>query len=87
VPTYVYLCKCGRRLEKVCRIVEHTSSIPCECGKSAGQIIEGGFTLRDADIPWMSSAAKVMQRHNERPVETRQEWKKYQKDNGLVCVG
>jgi hypothetical protein len=87
MPTYVYLCRCGERIEKTCRISDHVGDIRCGCGKTARQIIEGGFTLRDADVPWMASAVKVLQPDNERPVQTRQEWRKYLKTHQLECTG
>jgi hypothetical protein len=59
----------------------------CICGKRAKRVIVGPSVLRDADIPWMRDAVKTLQPDCERPVQTRQEWKKYMKENKLTCIG
>lgn len=87
MPTYDFECKCGRITSQVFKMSELKRFIKCTCGRKARRIISGGCILRDADIPWLPSAAKVFQKAGERPVQTRQEMKKYLKDNHLACIG
>lgn len=87
MPVYEYECQCGQKIERVCKISEHTRSVDCVCGKEAKQILSNGVALRDSDLPWLTDAVKTLQPSYERPVQTRSEWKKYMKDHHLACIG
>lgn len=87
MPTYDFECKCGLVTSKVFKMSEVERFISCKCGKKARRIISTGFVLRDADIPWLPSASKVFQKPGEKPVQTRQEMRKYLKEHNLVSIG
>lgn len=84
---YEYLCKCGKRTEKVCHVSEHAFSIRCSCGKRARQIIGQGASLRDNDVPWLPDVVKVIQKVGERPIETRSGLRRYCREKGIECTG
>jgi len=53
----------------------------------AKKILSRGAVLTDDNVSWLPSAIKVLQPDYERPIETREEYKKYLKDHNLECVG
>ena len=48
MPLYEYSCSCGRTVEVVKPIREHTKTIPCECGQVMQQVL--GFKHVIPDI-------------------------------------
>lgn len=53
MPTYTYRCECGVEQEKNCSLSERTDQLPCECGKSAEQVINwrGDCTVKGNQRP------------------------------------
>jgi hypothetical protein len=87
MPTYSYECRCGKTITDICKISQMKKFKVCVCGKRAKRIIVGPAVLRDEDIPWMKEAVKTLQPDCERPVQTRQDWKRYMRENHLACIG
>ena len=58
------------------------------CDGIAKKIIsKNGAVHTDGDVKWLKSATLVLQPDGERPIETRGQYNRYLKDNGLVCKG
>jgi putative FmdB family regulatory protein len=90
MPIYQYECKhCGRIQEHITKISNKPKSILCPaCEEAAFPIISAsGAVHTDGDVKWLNSARMTLQRDNEKPIETRSEWKKYLKTNNLTCCG
>jgi putative FmdB family regulatory protein len=88
VPLYSYQCRdCGKTMDKVYPIKDCPRVVMCDkCRHSADKILaigHGGIQT-DGDVKWLPSACQVLQRHGERPLETRTEHRKYLEDNGLI---
>jgi putative FmdB family regulatory protein len=84
VPLYEFQCRdCGSIKERVFRLAALPQEITCEeCGGTARQNI-GCAILRD-EPTWLPSTRKVLQDDNEKPIESRSEYKKYLKTNNIV---
>ena len=93
MPLYDFECvTCSTRQEKVFKADDCPQSIPCDqCNGKAAKILvlgHGGIQCDSAiDIPWFESAVDNLQPDGERRVETRGEYKKYLKDNGMIASG
>ena len=87
MPTYTYDCECGNRITDISKISQMKKFKVCKCGKRAKRVIVMSTVHGDADLPWLRDAVKTLQPDDERPVQTRQEWKKYMRDNHLTCIG
>ena len=92
MPVYEYHCsKCNKVTEEVHSIESYPRAAVCEsCGGIAKKILSANGAIQyDSinDVPWLASACKVLQRPNERRLQSRTEHKQYLKDNDLVCVG
>jgi putative FmdB family regulatory protein len=91
MPLYSYECrKCHKVVDKVFPINDCPRTVECDkCRHPADKILSighGGIQT-DGDVKWLPSACEVLQRHGERPLETRTEYRNYLKDNGLVAGG
>lgn len=93
MPLYTYHCDdCGETYDRVFKIEGFPKSVKCpQCGNYAKKVIvhgHGGLQCDSAiDIPWFESAVDNLQPDHERRIETRGEYKKYLKDNGMVASG
>ena len=89
MPTYEYLCKgCDTTYEKIFRMDDFPDEIKCNiCNGRAHKIISLSAIKTDNDVPWLASASKVLVKEHERPLETRTEYNRYLKDNGLQPAG
>ena len=88
MPVYEWYCKhCLKVTERMFRVSECPDQIKCACGKIAKKILSRGAVLTDDNVSWLPSAIKVLQPDYERPIETREEYKKYLKDHNLECTG
>jgi len=88
MPIYEFKCKrCRKVTEIMCHVSERPDKVKCSCGKMANPIISRGASLRDADVTWLPSARQVLQPDSEKPIETRQEWRKYLKDHNYEAAG
>ena len=83
---YTFKCgKCGRIMDKIFPMKDCPCKIECiHCRGEAEKILSATSIQTDAKVSWLPSACEVLQRHGERPLETRTEYKKYLKDNGLI---
>ena len=88
MPLYTYeCCKCGKEMDKIFPLRDCPTEVECvRCRGAAKKILSvgrGGIQT-DNDVKWLPSACEVLQRHGERPLETRTEYRQYLKDNGLI---
>ena len=91
MPLYTYECSsCGEQEERVYKVDECPRTIQClKCHEIMVKVIlpgHGGIKT-DGDVPWLASAAKVLQPDHERPIETRGEYNRYLKDNNIIAAG
>lgn len=88
MPIYEYKCKrCRRLTERMAPVSDIPERIKCACGKMAKRQLSQFAGLTDGDVTWIPSAARVLQPDGERPIETRGQYKKYLRDNQIVCKG
>lgn len=85
---YTYECdKCGTVIDKVFPMDDCPREILCTCCRGQAKKIlstgHGGIQT-DGDVKWLESACQVLQRHGEKPLETRTEYRNYLRDNGLI---
>lgn len=86
MPLYDYECGCGLHQERVYRASEMPQRVKCACGKMAKRVIvlgHGGFQL-DEGCPWIDDQVRGCLQPGaatgeEKPIETRTEWKNYLK--------
>ncbi len=89
MPVYTYQCRCGRE----CDVLHKISRVPgrrrCLCGAMARRVIALNSIRCDSitGVKWLSSACEVLQKHGERPLQSRSEYDAYLKKNHLVCRG
>ena len=85
---YTYECEsCGKSMDKVFPMEDCPREVTCiHCHRMAKKVLATGHggIQTDGDVKWLPSACEVLQRHGEEPLETRTEYKKYLKDNGLI---
>lgn len=93
MPLYDYECvNCGDRRELFFRLTDIPEQVKCpECGELAVKIIVHGHGAIQcdsvSDVSWLPSAIENLQPDDERPLETRGEYKKYLKDKNIIPVG
>ena len=89
MPIYEYRCRCGKVTEKFHKVSRVPNKARCVCGWIAKKILSTGGIQADSvnDVKWLPSACKTLQRHGEAPLQSRGEYKRYLKDNNLVCRG
>lgn len=94
MPIYQYQCRlCKKITEKIHRADSIPKKVRCTtpgCGRMARRIIaRSGAIQCDSinDVKWLPSACKVLQRSGEPPLQSRSEYKRYLKENNLVCKG
>lgn len=91
MPLYSFFCShCGKTMDKVFPINDCPRVVECVgCRHLADKILSTGHggIQTDGDVKWLPSACEVLQRHGERPLETRTEYRQYLKDNGLIAGG
>lgn len=95
MPLYDYKCKeCNGEFELYTTLDRWNDTIPCsECGGECERVIVKrghGGVLRD-DPVWLDNGVRAMLQDlddpSTKPIQTRQEWKKYLKDNGIAEKG
>ena len=93
MPLYEFSCvDCAQVKDEVYKIADCPAKIKCEkCGGWMVKVISighGGLQCDSAvDVPWLSSASKVLQPDHERPLETRGEYKRYLKERNIIASG
>lgn len=95
MPLYTYECEeCGEEFEMVLRLSEFESITPnCpQCGGEGRRILVLGHGGIQGDEPvWLDhSVREALQDLTDPatvPITTRTQYKKYMKDNSLVCTG
>jgi putative FmdB family regulatory protein len=89
MPLYEFKCKnCRKVSEQFFAVAERPDKIKCSCGKTAKRVLSSrGAILTDGDVKWLASACQTLQKEGERPLQTRSEYKRYLKDNGLIAAG
>lgn len=94
MPIYQYECRtCKTITEKIHRADSIPKKVRCSkpgCGRMARRIIpQNGAIQCDSvnDVKWLPSACQVLQKHGERPLTSRTEYKRYLKENHLECKG
>ena len=86
MPLYDYFCKtCGHTSERFYKITEFPESVKCECGGEAKKVCNCQV-LRD-EPSWLGSACDVLLDSHTKPIETRTQFNRYLKDNGIVQRG
>lgn len=91
MPVYEFDCEdCINTQDEYYKIEECPKEVKCnKCGGKAVKVI-GKFNLQcDGinDIPWLPSAVENLQKDGEKPIESRSEYKRYLKENGLIAKG
>ena len=92
MPLYDYQCDtCGREFELL-RTVAKMENAPCPLCQGRGTRIftqgHGGVQCDSGiNVPWLPSATMTLQPEHERPVETRGEYRRYLRKNGIVEKG
>jgi putative FmdB family regulatory protein len=87
---YDFQCpSCGKTKEKLFHVDDCPESILCDCGEQTKKVLVAGHgaVMTDNKVKWLSSACMTLQREGERPLETRGDYKKYLKENNLICKG
>jgi hypothetical protein len=90
VPIYTFECQaCEKRVDEFFKMDDCPDAIPCACGVGvARKIIACGHIQCDdiINVTWLDEAARNASndhRHGRRKIETRKEYYKFLKDNGL----
>lgn len=82
MPLYEFQCRsCNALNERIFSVANLPEEIPCECGGVEKQNV-GCAILRD-EPTWLPSARKTLQGDNEKPLESRSEYKQYLKKHGI----
>lgn len=87
---YSYECQeCGKGMDKAFPMEDCPREVECTyCRSKAKKVITLGSGGIQPDVPvWLASASEILVRHGEAPIESRCEYKRYLKDNGLVACG
>jgi putative FmdB family regulatory protein len=86
MPSYDYLCPCGREQEIFFRIADKPDTVPCKCGGEAAKQLSIGGVQGDELPAWARhpEALGCLQPKGERPIETRSQMKKYLKDHNIA---
>ena len=91
MPLYTYQCtKCDKEMDKVFSVKDCPRIVGCiYCGWPAAKILSVGHggIQTDGDVKWLPSACEVLQRDGEPPLETRTEYRRYLKKEGLIPAG
>ena len=90
MPVYEYHCRiCKKTIEKFHKVNRVPKRIRCDCGCLAKKIISIPGVQADSinDVKWLPSACQTLQRHGEKPIESRSEYNRYLKEKGIACVG
>lgn len=91
MPIYEYKCKdpnCSWEMERVCSISEHREHIECPiCGGISQQMI-GPQAVHSDNPKWLDDnvRAQIQGDDNAKPIETRGEYERYCKANGIVVT-
>ena len=85
MPRYDFECRtCGYCEEIICKVGELPSSLPCPtCHVGEMRQNIGCAILRD-EPTWLPSARETLQVEDEKPIESRHEYKKYLKTHNIV---
>jgi len=88
---YTYECQfCGLEQDRTFSLKDFPSEVECTfCGHIAKKVLSighGGIQT-DGDVKWLPSACDVLQRPSEPRLQTRTEWRKYLKKEGLTPIG
>ena len=90
MPTYEYKCKnplCNKVIEKICRIKDHVDTVQCPyCGSDAPQL-PSRIAVHDDHPLWLTpKVVRQIQDDGEKPIETRAEYDRHCKENGIVAT-
>jgi putative FmdB family regulatory protein len=88
MPIYTYECKnCGRIFDLSLSLKNHTQQTVCEiCDGDAVQILVPGHGgIQDDHPTWLDHRVKgCLQDPSDRPIESRTDYKRFLKDNGII---
>lgn len=87
MPTYEYECiDCGNSEEMICSVNSFPDSIRCHvCGAIAQKVINFGGSILSDTPAWIDQTVRnQIQGDNEKPIETRAEYKKYLREHNIV---
>ena len=89
MPLYTYACEsCNREMDKVFPMKDCPHEVECVyCRAMAKKILSASAIQTDNKVKWLQSACEVLQKHGEKPLETRTEYNQYLKDNKLIPCG
>lgn len=83
MPLYEFWCdNCKTSTERVQKLAEATQRIKCKCGKMAKKVV-GSSILRD-EPTWLPDSRRQLQYSDEKPFETRSEYKRYLKQHNII---
>lgn len=88
---YTYKCRgCGREMDRSFKLDKAPGMIECPyCKDIAKRVLavgHGGIRT-DSRVSWLPSACKTLLREDDPPIETRTEYKRYLKKEGLIATG
>jgi putative FmdB family regulatory protein len=85
---YEYECShCKRHFEQFHKVSRVPKRARCTCGQMARRVLSThGAVLTDNDVKWMDSAKQNLP-NSAKNIQTRGEWKRYLRDNRLICIG
>jgi len=87
MPLYTYKCgNCEKEQDRFFRISEKPDTVPCECGAEARKILSASTVHGDEMPAWMRhpEVRGCLQNPYEKPIQSRSEYKRYLKDNGIA---
>lgn len=88
MPTYEYRCEtCAKEFEVVCPMSAHTTRTRCpRCGADAQQFFSKVVTHDDHPVWLNDNVRNQIQGDNEKPLETRSEYRRYCDAKGIVVT-
>lgn len=87
MPTYSYLCDCGKEQDQFFKIAEKPDTVPCECGGVAKKVLSAGLVIGDDMPAWMRhpEALGCLQCSGDKnKIKTRSDYKRYLKTHNIV---
>ena len=93
MPLYSFECQsCKNEQDEFHKIAFCPNKVRCNiCGERSVKVISSGHGSIRCDsmnnVPWLESAVANLQPDHERPVQTRGEYKRYLRDNGIIASG
>jgi len=93
MPVYTYECgECGKIFDRSMSLKHLTHHVSCEsCAGDARKIIVPGYGIQDDHPVWLDDSIRQQLQDTDdptiKPIETRAEYNRYLRDNGIIPTG